>query len=353
MTEMRNRLRDAGIIQENDEADTSNSVTDTPWFVKVLHAFSGWMASVFLLLTFGAMIGRLFDTPPMMFGLGLFLIATSYLLLNSKEDALFLQHVALSISLSGQALVSFALFQWSDYHAFGDPLPWLGLAGLELLLMIAMPDYLHRVFSAGVFGVAMIFGMHCLGAGALVIPLLLGSVTWLGLHEYDQSNTIFLRQAIGWGLSLALLWSAAWGHAVNRYIFFDHHREYVGLDHPWIAALLSGGVLVYLVFVMTRENEDAGLQRIFALVFVALVALLSVWMPGLSVALTLLILGFARGNLLLIGLSIATLLWATGHFYYALHTTLLIKSALLVGTGIALLILYTAFHYALSNKEIS
>jgi hypothetical protein len=353
MSEMMNRLYDAGLIRENSEGDTGNSVSDTPWYVKILHAFSGWMASVFLLLALNAMIGKLFDTPLIMFGLGLLLVGTSYLLLGSKENTLFLQHMALSISLSGQALVSFALFQWLDHPTPGTPLPWLGLAGMEMVLMIAMPDYLHRLFSAGVFAMAMIFGMHYLGAGALVIPLLLTSVVWLGLHEYDRPDVLFLRQSIGWGLSLALLWSAAWGHAVNRYIIFDHHREYVGLDHPWIAALLSGGVLIYLVFVLTQKSEDGGTQRLFLLLFAALVALLSVWMPGLSIALSLLILGFARGNLLLLGLSIVALLWATGHFYYALHTTLLIKSALLVGTGIALLILYTAFGYVVDNKEPS
>ena len=340
-------LRDAGLLHK--EVD-SHSATAAPWFLKVLHAFSGWMASFFLLLTLGAMIGKLFQTPPMMFGGGLFLIVTAYLMLTNKNKTLFLEHVSLSASLAGQILITLALFQWLGHDSFHHPEPWFGLAVLELILMGIMSDYLHRVFSAGVFAFALLYSMHLLGAGAITVPLLLGAVVWLWLHEYADPQAIFTRQPISWGLSLTLLGSAASGHRVDPFWNATQHNT-LGLDHPWIGALGSGMVLIYLVYVMTKEMELSQAYRVMTLIFVALLALVSAKMPGLSVAVTLLVVGFSRGNLLLMGLSITTLIWATGSFYYALHTTLLIKSALLVASGLLLLVLYAVFHHSTQRED--
>ena len=332
---MRELLENAGLFHSTDTHKDDNA----PWFVSVLQAISGWIASIFVLLTLGLFFGRFFNHIPMLVALGTGLIVAAFTLLKEEGYTLFLRHVGLALSLAGQALITLALFEWWN-HPSSDSLLWLGVAALELILMLRMPDDLHRVFSAGVFGLAWIFGLHTLGVGALAAPALLGGLVWLSLHEFDDPDAIFSRQAIGWGLSLVVVLSAVWGHAIYHDWLLASNAPHISLNRPWITGLLSGGVLLYLITVLTRESTQGGQLPLIVLGGAGAIALLSVVMPGLSVAITLLVLGFARGNTLLMGLGITALLGTSMHFYYALHTTLLIKSLLLIATGIVLLILY-------------
>ena len=60
-------------------------------------------------------------------------------------------------------------------------------------------------------------------------------------------------------------------------------------------------------------------------------------MPGVVVALIVLLVAFAAGRRALAGLAVVALLpRRSSHYYYALETTLLVKSAALFATGVVL-----------------
>jgi uncharacterized membrane protein len=68
-----------------------------------------------------------------------------------------------------------------------------------------------------------------------------------------------------------------------------------------------------------------------------LVSLPVLWTPGILAAVIILVLGFQRGNRLLLGLGAVGLAVFLIAFYYHLEITLLVKSLILLGTGLLLL----------------
>ncbi len=342
-------LQNAGLLRLPSE---DSPPPPPPWFVQVMHAFSGWLASIFFLLMLGMTFGRLFDSAGAMFLLGGLLVAAAFWLLRNSENVLFVGHMGLSLSLAGQALVTLGLFRWlggSPHH----PLPWLGLALVEALLIIGIPHYLHRIVSSAVFALAIFYGAYTLEAGAAGVALVLSAALWLWLHEWDDPQYIFARQAIGYGLSVMLLWHAGVGYVYDTFWLDRSHPNLALLNRPWVIGLLSGLVFLWAMDALTRAlHPSLTVRRRFAVLApIALLAILAIWIPGLIPPVALLIVGFAHSNLTLQGLSFAGLLWVAGRFYYQLHTTLLVKSGLLILMGIVLLVLYGLFRHTLHRSE--
>jgi uncharacterized membrane protein len=69
----------------------------------------------------------------------------------------------------------------------------------------------------------------------------------------------------------------------------------------------------------------------------AVIGAASIKAPGIAGGLTIAVLGFANGNRMLVGLGVAALLLYVSSYYYLLDATLLLKSGVLVATGVALL----------------
>ena len=338
-------LRDGGLPLSAEHVSAEGS-TPTPWFVRVLHAASGWLASIFLLLMFGAMFHRLFNNVPALLLIGASLIGIAFFLFRNSDHTLFLEHLALSLSLAGQALIGFAIFRVFGNISSSSALSWLALALLELILFFIMKDAFHRLISAFLFAVTFHQAALLIGVSSLIIPLFLGIAVWVWLSEYRPPETLFLKQSAGYGLSLALLWIAGVGVVAKWSIYGMHPTPLLHLNLPWLTALFNGAILFFTIYKLMRNALiGQNLLKIAALAFVLLIMLVSTKMPGLSIAVALLIVGFSRGNLVLQGSSIAALLGSVGRFYYTLHTTLLIKSALLTGSGILLLIGYAFFRH--------
>jgi len=73
--------------------------------------------------------------------------------------------------------------------------------------------------------------------------------------------------------------------------------------------------------------------------------------PGLTVALIVMLVAFATGHTALLGFAILAMLGALGHYYYSLQTTLLAKSGALLATGLVLLAFRGALHWFGSRGE--
>jgi uncharacterized membrane protein len=292
---------------------------------------------------FGMMFARLFDQPVALVAVGTMLIVVARLILQNTDATLFLEQAALAISLAGQAMMAFAFFHWfhGDRFSLLSPLPWFALAGLEFILILGIPHYLHRLFSSVILTIALIEGGYLSGFGALMVPLILSATVYLWQNEYRDPQMIFFKQAVGYGLSLGLFWITVSGFSPLGWYLGSRSGISGWFSNPSVAAALNGAVMLYAFYTLTRQEHGIRFS-LTGLVFLVTMALLATWMPGLSIAITLLVLGFARGNLRLQGLSIAALLWSVGHFYYTLHTTLLIKSGMLVLTGLILLGIYAS-----------
>ena len=94
-----------------------------------------------------------------------------------------------------------------------------------------------------------------------------------------------------------------------------------------------------MIQLLAREDVPLdSAQGKIAVLGAIIVAAATLKAPGLGPATAVLVIGFANGNRVLAGLGIIALLGYLSHYYYSLQITLLEKSMVLAGTGIALLI---------------
>jgi len=133
-------LESAGIV--NGEKPGLEQMS-SPWYVKLLMGFSGWLAALFLLGFFGISLARIMEHGAARSIVGTVLLAVAFVLLRQKDRNEFVVHLALALSLAGQAMLI-----WTIGEALGErsSMLWLSLVFLEGLLVAVMPDFVQRVF---------------------------------------------------------------------------------------------------------------------------------------------------------------------------------------------------------------
>ena len=191
-------LRQAGLI-EGTAPETGK--VESPWYVKVLLAFSGWLATVFLLGFIGTGFEFVFKNSTVAVIFGGIMISGAFAILRIPKNE-FVEHLALAVSLAGQALVVFAIFKISNYN---EKIAWMLVALLQVSLAVIMPNFVHRVFSSffAVFAFSMtltIMGWHHVVSGTV---MLLVAMCWL--NEFNYPKHMRKIRAIGYGLVLALI----------------------------------------------------------------------------------------------------------------------------------------------------
>ena len=182
-------LRDGGLPLSTEQVSAEDSAP-TPWFVRVLHAISGWLASIFLLMMFGAIFHRLFDNVPTLLMIGVSLIGVAFAFFQRSDHTLFLEHLALSLSLAGQALIGFAIFQMFG-HTFSSTLSWLIFAVVELILFFGIRDSFHRLISAFLFAAMLDQSAYLVGISFVTTPLLFGVMVWAWISNIMPLRPFF------------------------------------------------------------------------------------------------------------------------------------------------------------------
>jgi hypothetical protein len=245
----------------------------------------------------------------------------------------FVVQLAIASSLAGQAVVGFGLLN-HDWDAAG---PWLAIAAFEIVLIAMAPDYLHRVLSALAAALAMHMVLGAIGWAMLFPALLAAAFVATQGNELRVLAPGSIWSPVATGLVLALLlvvpsasmWNEIWGGRSAV--------PFVSLP-PWLGTAALAVVFVTALGKLLLEARVAwtsytGMSALLAGLAVVIVA----WpIPGVIVALLVLLLAFAAGQRVLMGLAILALLFALGHYYYSLQSTLLVKAATLFATGVLL-----------------
>jgi len=307
---------------------------ESPWFVKTLLALSGWLASLFVLGFLGLALESVVRDAGGAWVVAIICLAIAYGLFRLAGND-FIEHLGLAVSLAGQLLIVWALNKTWNFDL--NSLFWAALCAIQLLLAIAMPNFIHRVVVTGfaclAFGVAMFMsGWLASPAG---LPLLVLVVLWL--NEFRVPRWARAVQAMGYGLALGVV-------IITGFLRFGWADEIwpggIPLWTTWVdngIALLALVVLLVTVFQRVDWQVDT---KVITLAFFASVGvgLLSLEVIGLVPAVVLLVLGFAVSNRLLMGLGIAASLLAVSSYYYWLEVNLLIKAATLFSLGLVLLL---------------
>ncbi len=308
----------------------------SPWYVKLLLAASGWLASILLLCFLALFCKPILKESTIAGGSGGAMLLVAFGLLRIPKNA-FVEHLALALSLAGQALVSFWIF---DQSQPSEMLNWLWLLLLQMALVALMPHFIHRVLSAFVAGVALFMSLMTSGWSFAVGGTLMAVSAWCWLNEWRYPSQMRLVQAIGYGLALALVALHAMELTELGHPFHFAAPETVQWAQPWMGEAMKTAVMLALVGMLLQHSGQAIAQppAIMALLGTTVLGGLAYEVHGLSAGIMLMLLGFAGANRVLLGLGIASLLAFLCAYYYLLDQTLLVKSGSLCAVGLGLLL---------------
>lgn len=318
------------------------SASHAPWYVRAMLGVAGWIGALFLLGFVGVAFAFVFKSGTAALAVGAMCCAGAYAIFRAAPDNDFAQQFGLAVSFAGQATFVFGLFDMLGRRI--DATHFFAVAGFEAALAVLLANFVHRIWStlaaAAALGYALAYlGIHGAAAGAAAAGL---ALLWLNEHEWAVRGALW--RPVGYGLALSLLHLESvllFGHGMS----FWSHRDEAVVDSEWILWIgpaLAGAVLVYTVWRLLARQGVAVSERtgIATLAASGSVALVSLQAPGVASSLLILLLGFAGGNRVLSGIGVLALLGYLSHFYYSLQATLLLKSAVLAGTGIVLLALW-------------
>ena len=322
------RLSQAGIPLNEP---TSPAQLQTPWFVRALQAFSGWLAALFLLGFIAMGVVFMVESPAASLGLGLVMIGAAYgLFCKARGDVL--EHLALAVSLAGQLLIAWALVEFWNVSTY----LWWSLLALQCALALVMPSQVHRTFSAFAASLALYMALAVNTMAPAAGGLVLLALALLWLNEFRCPGRIQDVQAWGYGLLIGLLVMQGLAHSGHSFAFwFDaQSTNAFAWSAPWLNAVLVALSLALLLYTIPHSKTHWGL-------YLSPLALLlvSFYAPSVGQGLVVVLLGFAIGHRLVLGLGVLSLLMGIGSYYYWLDATLLTKALTLLVLGGGLLAL--------------
>ena len=326
-------LIQAGVV-EGPAPETGQ--LDSPWYVKVLLAFSGWLAALFLLGFIGAGFQFIMKSSTASFVVGGVMVGGAFSIFRMPKNEFF-EHLALALSLAGQALIVFAIL---NVFRSVDVVFWVLLALLQVPLAVFMPNFVHRVLSALFAAFAFSMALASLGSPYVSSGVIMFLASWLWLNEFRYPRHMREVRAIGYGLVLALIplkGTALFGDGTLRWLS-AHNQPEIWIE-PWMGEVLACAVTLYVVWQLLQRRGQAISERLAltALLGTLLFCVVSLEARGLTVGMVIMLLGFAGGNRVLLGLGIASLLFYISSYYYLLDATLFAKAQTLLIVGLVLL----------------
>lgn len=340
--ELWDRLAEAGLVH----GGVPDEAAPTPWYVAAMVGLAAWIASIFLLVFLGAALAGILRQGSGAIATGAILCGLCIVAMRVRGNA-FVDQMALAASLAGQALIGYGILdgQWRS------PAAWLAFAAVEAALCAAAPLFVHRVLAALAAACALRFALAHAGAGVLFAPLVAGTyvLAWTSRAVSDG-----LRLPLTAGLALAALLIVPVS-LVDAFAWGARAKPLGGAALPWIAAFALAGVLLACIARLLRESGTGLGSRVamLSLAAGAAVALAARPLPGLVVALVVLLTAFNDGRRALMGLAIAGMIGALVHYYHALDATLMTKAAALFATGIVLVVAGIALRLGLAEPERS
>lgn len=336
MTTKQNELQ-VLLIQEGvltSDMSTDNNVS-SPWYIKSLLAISGWLGALFILGFIFALFQSIIEYPSADLFISFLLFLSAYLVLSTPKND-FYEHLALACSLSGQVLLCVALFMLELTTSI-----WLIMGVLQLILVLIMPSFLHRLFSTIFAVISFEVFLMSIGLPYLLGSLLIFPMVWLSLHELNFVNQYNLMNGLLYGLVASVLILNG-QHFLNIdliEIFSVNTDSSISLPF-WLFDVLFISAIAFSAWQLlltSQMDHYSNWSKSIILIFI-LLAIVTLKAPGIMIGTILILLGFSHTNRVMIGLGVISLLFYSSAYYYMMEETLLFKSGLLFITALSLLL---------------
>jgi hypothetical protein len=342
------RLRQADVVSGH----APDIDDETPWYLAALIGVSAWIAALFFFGFFLALFDDLYRQPALAFPMGAACCVVAWLLLRVARGRDFIEQFAIATSLVGQLLIGMAFGEWGERPGSDDHwrLVWLGVGSVAAIMYALGRLTMHRFLCGVIVAVALL--AICLvdddATKHFAIPLLAWAMFAAWWRSAGHDRLAVALPPLAWALGLVLLFST-WFVARASGLFSGRAGQ--ARDLLLIADALVVPLLPLCAYwLASRQSALDARGRLFAMVIAAGFALLLWRAPGVSIGVTLALIGFAlyRPALLAVGLlGTAAYLF---DYYYHLQLTLLEKSGWLVAAGVAVLAVRWA-HLRFARKE--
>jgi len=310
-----------------DTLSTTSQKSTTPWFVNALIAIGAWL-SVIPFLVFIALL-EIIHTPVSAILLGIVLIIGTIFLHQLNQKGLFLNQLALVLNLTGQVLFILGIAGEKHDIATTALATWF----LEIILIGVYQNNILRFLSvliATIAALVLLYDFEILATGAVWY--------WIAESQHLTDKMMAtLYQPLGYGFVIAL-------QTVLILSILPDSNSIPTLTW-WYSTIGLTMVLLALEYYLLRYNgiSITALKSYAIFVGTILIGLLLHQSPGIIAAIIVLLLGYQRGNRVLMGLSIVFLSVFFIAYYYHLNITLLMKSITLMSAGVGLLVLRFVF----------
>ena len=308
-----------------------------PWYVRAMVAFGAWLASLLLI---GFVVGFSFAMEGGYAIIGLLLIGGATVL-RHRADGDFPSQSALAASLAGQALFAFGIAETVGHDEFES---YLGIVLVtSLVLFVVFPDRIHRVLMV-LLAVGSLTGLLYAWEANALIPVLGPALTGvLILLDRQMPRLVGSRHAVLVRPLMNGLLLAAFGVLLISTIYILPElgvNDFVFYPRPWISTLLLGGLLLYVCStvwpVVAGDAQRAALPMLHGMTVVVIACAWAA--PGLLLGMIVVLLGAASGHKTYTGAGIAFIAVFLTAYFYGIEVTMLTKSAVLIATGSALLL---------------
>lgn len=311
-------LRARGVIAAAAPTLTGEG-TERPWFIALLQGVAGWLGGIFLLVSLAAMIRP--DTTIGIAACGVALLAGAWALYFADRDAVFLDQLALALSIAGQFALAWAIVKDADSGVLVASTMFV----LQCAVFAIMPNKFARLLAAFFACAAWVYTIRFLlrpGAGdGLSLD---DELLWRG--SLAGGYVVPLGWLLTWVPLIAL---AAWLVRLEARWMASGARAFA---RPALSGLLLGiafaGLVTEPLGVFLLGNEQLGVPFGWWSLF-----------PLLSIGLAVLAMAGAYRvrSAGILGAAVLAALLHLSRFYYLHGTTLLWKSLIMIGVGAILL----------------
>ena len=292
-----------------------------PWFVALMLGLAGWFAGIFLL----AFIGLTFELKSgvAILVIGLVLLVSAWALYYTDRKAVFLDQLALALSIAGQCAVA--------WYFLEDVESGLSVSAtllmLQLVVLVVMPNKTARTLAALFATIAWVYLMRFVVRGGEFDDMFDDFGRY---RRHPESVSVLIAWLLTW---VPMLYAASW--LIQRESTWMAHGLRV-FARPILTGLLLalslGGLasepFVKLAFGMESVGVQMSWLALFPLLSIAL-AMFSAWCA------------FRLRSHGLLGFAVFAALMHLSRFYYLYGTSLMWKSmimlclgALMVGVGV-------------------
>ncbi len=307
-----------------------------PWYIRTMVGFGAWLASL-LLIGFVASIG--IATNIGLAIIGAVLIAGA-IVVRRRSSNDFMVQSALASSLAGQAILAYGIVELTGNDAFEGVLSVVIV--LNVILFFIFPDRLHRVLSV-LIAATSLGALLYIWELNVIVPVL-GPVFAAVLVFFYTRQGAFMHSGKGQLvrplISGVMFSSCGFLLLSSIYVLPDLGNKFAFYPRPWISTVLLGALFLYMgtqVWPQLSSEANASRAPIFYALLVVIVA--AAWaIPGLLLALIVIMLGASSGNRAFVGAGIAFLSIFMAAYFYGIQLPMLTKSITLVATGLAVLL---------------